>query len=526
MTAALEPTPPARADGVSSWSSDALLVAVAAALVRLPALFSPQHLGFDDGVYGASAVAMRHGGAPFRDVFSSQGPLFLPVVYVFDLLGGRMPDAPRLAALAAGVAVTVAVVAIARSFTDRGRALLAAGIVATSGCLLWTTGPLTSDGVAEAWACWAVVAALAYRRSPSLARAALTGALAGAAVSTKSLLVIPALVVAWLIVAGARHWRHAVLVPVLAAGVLLVAALPWGLHDVYDQSVRYHLDKTGERKPIANARKVWSTLWDRDLPLLAVGTGALVFGGVRRARRRRAPATDTRDAVSTTPDAAPPDPRIIAVWLALAAGVVVWQDPMWRNHIAHVIAPAALLVGIYRPPWRAVALAALVTTPVWAAHLRPVLWPGDYEGRAALVVRTLEQLPKGAGAVSDEPGLVWRADRVVPANFVDASRLRIEARVDSLRITPRTVAEAASRPEVCAVVVWSDRWSGTRQHLDGLPREFVPLYEAFDELPKRLLREGYAVAQRWDPEHVLYIKSACAPDDRTPAGTVLGRSRD
>ena len=33
---------------------------------------------------------MRHGGRPYRDVFSSQGPLFLPVVWAADLLGARL----------------------------------------------------------------------------------------------------------------------------------------------------------------------------------------------------------------------------------------------------------------------------------------------------------------------------------------------------------------------------------------------------------------------------------------------------
>ena len=72
--------------------------------LRLPAFLASTHLTFDDGVFGASAVAMRAGGQPYRDVFSSQGPLFLPLVWVADLLGLRTANAPRVLSLAAALA--------------------------------------------------------------------------------------------------------------------------------------------------------------------------------------------------------------------------------------------------------------------------------------------------------------------------------------------------------------------------------------------------------------------------------------
>jgi len=493
---------------------------ILALVVRIGSLISPRHLGFDDGVYGASINAMRHGGAPFRDVFSSQGPLFLPVVAVFDRLGAHWIDAPRLAAIAAGVAVTLATFRIACTFTDRATAALAAGLVATSGTLLWTTGPLTSDGLAEAWACWAVFAALWYRRAPSWPRVLAVGLLCGAAVSTKSLLVGPAVVTAFVIVLGARRWRHAAIVPGLAAGVLLLAALPWGLHDVYDQSVRYHLDKTGSRKPVENLRKVTSTLWTRDLPLLAVGALAAIAAVIRWFRRRATPAP-ARDSPAACTGVRV---RVLVLWFVLAVGVVVWQDPMWRNHIAHMVVPAALLASIYRPPWRVLGL-AILTLPLWASHLSTLLVPHDYTGRDALVERILAQLPHRAGGVSDEPGLVYRADRLIPGNLVDASRLRVEAKAKSLRVTPEVVAAAARRPDVCAVVVWSTRWSGTGKHPD-VDTVTAARYAAFRRLPELLSQAGYAVARRWDDTHILYVKTACAPDDRTPVQAAPGRSGD
>ena len=66
-------------------------------VIRLPAFFAEKSLVFDDGVFASSARAMRNGELPFRDIFSSQGPVFLPLVWVADLVGFRTLDAPRAA---------------------------------------------------------------------------------------------------------------------------------------------------------------------------------------------------------------------------------------------------------------------------------------------------------------------------------------------------------------------------------------------------------------------------------------------
>src|SRR5919199_3531029 len=84
-------SPEPLAEGGRSRRPRWLLPAIAAATIalRIPAYVAVRHLSFDDGVYGASAIALRHGGLPFRDVFSSQGPLFLPLVWLADAFGLR-----------------------------------------------------------------------------------------------------------------------------------------------------------------------------------------------------------------------------------------------------------------------------------------------------------------------------------------------------------------------------------------------------------------------------------------------------
>jgi len=84
---------------MSRAARDSLIVGAVALLVRLPAFFAPQPLGFDDGQFAMSVIAMRHGGLPFREVFSSQGPLFLPIAWLGDLLTFRTIDSPRTASV-------------------------------------------------------------------------------------------------------------------------------------------------------------------------------------------------------------------------------------------------------------------------------------------------------------------------------------------------------------------------------------------------------------------------------------------
>ena len=69
------------------WRLDATVLGIVALLLRLPGYFAAKSLVFDDAVFAASAFAMRAGEAPFRTVFSSQGPLFLPLIWLGDLVG-------------------------------------------------------------------------------------------------------------------------------------------------------------------------------------------------------------------------------------------------------------------------------------------------------------------------------------------------------------------------------------------------------------------------------------------------------
>ncbi|MGZ6976179.1 MAG: hypothetical protein ACXVKQ_19750, partial [Acidimicrobiia bacterium] len=145
---------------VSRDTRDALVVGGLALVVRIPAFFAPQPLGFDDGQFAMSVIAMRHGGLPFREVFSSQGPLFLPIAWLGDLVTFRQIDSPRAASVLAGVALAVLVLHLGRRITTANAARFGALLVALSGSVLWTTAPLTSDGIGAALTVGAALAAV------------------------------------------------------------------------------------------------------------------------------------------------------------------------------------------------------------------------------------------------------------------------------------------------------------------------------------------------------------------------------
>jgi hypothetical protein len=456
----------------------AIAIALGAVALRIPAYLATRHLGFDDGVYGASAVAMRAGGQPFREVFSSQGPLHLPLVWLFDLLGFRTLDSPRLAAVASAAALVLAAWSAARALRlSTSAAALAAGFVATSGSVLWVTGPLTSDGPALALASWAVTAALWYRRSPSLRTAIAAGLLLGAALSVKSLLLGAGVAVAWALLPNRRHLAAAV----GAAGVLsLAVAFPWGLGDVWDQAFEYHLEAAGSRTPLPNLRKVTSTLGDRDLPLLLAGLAAAAVALRHRGDRRRTPG----------------EVRLVVAWLGVTVLVLAAEHPLWRNHVSHLVPAAALLVALafdrVRPTGRqalvAAGAAAALVVPYHVVHLSELLWPARPGKALAAAHADLRALPPGAQVISDDPGVVWRAGRRTPDDLVDTSILRIE----SGRLTAPSLARAANLRPVCAVLVWSHRFGD------------------LTTLPRLLEDRGYKATARYGGLKVLYVRDACS----------------
>lgn len=457
-------------DTARHWRTDALILAVATVVLRIAAFFATKSLVFDDGVFASSARAMRRGELPFRDIFSSQGPVFLPLVWVADLLGFRTMDAPRLLSVAAGVLLAIAVYSCARHVTSRGNALLAAGLVTTSGSILWVTVPVNADGPSLALSVLAVALALRYRTRPRLRTAAWMGLAAGGAVSIKALSV-PAVVIAGLVVLLSnpelrRGLRDAATAAAIALGVYVVTALPFGIADVWDQSYSYHQDARRAASHEGAFRKILDTLWDRDKLVVVALALAAVTWIVRVVVRRRAGRPSDRALTIVV--------GFLVLWVVMLLGLLVWEPAMWRAHVAHLVPPLALLAALRPPSWKVLVVAGVVTVPFAVASNTSILWPGGYTGQPAALVHHLETFPSGARFISDDPGLVWRSGHDTPGDFADTSYQRL----DDHSITQRSLVRAASAPDVCGVIVTSAQHFG---RLDGLPDALA----AHDYAPRR-----------------------------------------
>ena len=149
--------------------------------------------------------------------------------------------------------------------------------------------------------------------------------------------------------------------------------------------MKYH-QQSSLYGPAEQLHKLVTTLISRDLPLLvAVGLG-IVAAVVAHKRQVDA------------------DTVAVLAWLVAGTLVLVFEPAMFRNHIASIIPPLALLVAMRPPPPRWAAVAAIFVIPWWASHLTTVLWARDYRGSEAALMAQIRALPPGAKIITDEPG--------------------------------------------------------------------------------------------------------------------------
>jgi 4-amino-4-deoxy-L-arabinose transferase-like glycosyltransferase len=414
-------------------------------------------IGYDDGVYLSSVLAMRAGGAPFRDVYSSQGPVFLPLLRLADRLGFGVPWAARLVPMTAALAMVVITYLLSRQVGGRWHATVAASLVATSGLLVFSTVRVDSDAVVAALAAGAVLAAMMEERRWSVVAVFLIGL----AVGVKSLMAGPALLaVLWLL--GRRHRPRAALAALVAVGaVVVVVSLPWGLAAVWDQSVRLHLlaRQNGWNLP-DRLYLVRDTLWQYDRVLVTVTLISAAAGLVRLVKRRRnAVAAPHREVTAA-----------LWLWMAASVAVVAVHSPLWTQHLTMLLIPAAVLAVRLRPPLLLVAIVAGALLPAHVANAGWRLSQPRATRDELVMVDTLRSIQPADGLViSDEPTLTWMANRVSPGQLVDTSYVRIGAG----QLTKAQVVAAASEPGVCAVLLWSGRLdglTGIRTSFDGYRR--------------------------------------------------------
>jgi hypothetical protein len=135
-------------------------------------------------------------------------------------------------------------------------------------------------------------------------------------------------------------------------------------------------------------------------------------------------------------------------------------------------------------------IAAVAVVPLVIVQLDGLLTPEPYRGDAAELVQALRDLPEGAWVLSDEPGVVWRAERRTTDDLVDPSMLR---RAQG-RYTEASLARDAQDSRICALVATSE------QH-----------FRYFPGLPDRLAALGYRLDDQVGDGRTLYVRADCDP---------------
>jgi hypothetical protein len=269
-----------------------------------------------------------------------------------------------------------------------------------------------------------------------------------------------------------------------ASVVWLASAVPWGLSRVWQQSVTYNSGAGPRYGKLSQLNKLMSTLASRDLLVVAALVIALVTVIVTATKGR------TQQADPRRTEGRSREVGAIAAWAGVTALVLVFEPALYRNHLAGIVPPLAVLAGIVVRTPRVLVVVLVLLTPWSINNLGDILFPTGYTGVSAQLMHALDALPGNAQAISDEPGFLYRADLSTPSLMNDASVKRIDQHL----LTTAMVAHAAADSRVCAVVVWSARFGSD---LPGLPAA--------------LEHDGLRVAHTYGGRRALWLRPACRP---------------
>jgi hypothetical protein len=439
---------------------------------------------FDEGIRAEQLLLMKHGFRPFRDIYASQGPLLLDVLYpLYAAFGGTL----GAARLAVGVISLIGIGGCywtARVIGGRIAGLLAAVLLVASPLYLEASRLALAEVPSIAPIVVALGCAVVYQRTGSL-----TWLLSAAVLLAVGVLIKPMIVGAVIPVAGTVLLRKGIssrdigmfVGSGLAVGTLIVLLL--GPVDVYQQIVAYRIgDRANDSVDLAkNLDEVVIEPYRARPELTLLGW----FGGLAALLLGR---------------------RGIAVGLFLLStyAVLLSYSSLHPKHQVYLVPPLVLagavgvgaLLGLRgRSITRITGLVAagvlillagidLVGAP--AAIARGTTLVDDnvdpdlhvYDRDVANTLRNV--IPPDRFVLSDHPYLPYLADRMVPPEMVDPSKGRFRAGV----LTSEIAIESATLRDVDTVLFWSDRF----RRLTGFSQWVEDRYQTVHVLGPRVLK--------------------------------------
>ncbi|HEX6800032.1 MAG TPA: glycosyltransferase family 39 protein [Ktedonobacterales bacterium] len=489
QTPAAAQTPRARGADPLRWIATRPLdlrllavVGVLAVVLRVVSLGGGM-LDYDEGVYWQSLRAMAAGHPLFAQVFSSQPPAFLDLVYPFYALFGQSIAAARLGIVVYSLVGLAAIYVIGRAVAGRWAGLAAVALLAFDPAYLAESHTLQAEAPSVALALVCVALAVSAARAQVPARRRVLAVLAGAALALGILIKlwdVVAVVPAVLYLAAPlfaslrgpdgrlRRPERAALMPALrttaenlalfalgalGAGILILAPYLSHWSDLWNQVVAFHIaaGHTSGHGLLYNLSLLLSNGLAYPLALAAL-VGFLLGIGARDWR------------------IAPP-----LLWLGASALLLLDQQPLFDHHRVLLLPPLALLAALALPlaarqapvalrrgasvpiaPLAATLLlvVTLLTLGLGVASMRTDAAPPNGDQAQAAVALERLTVP-GDVVASDDQYAAALAGRDVPPELVDTSQVRIA----SGYLTAAQLEAILTRDDVRAILFSSGRFA-------------------------------------------------------------------
>jgi 4-amino-4-deoxy-L-arabinose transferase-like glycosyltransferase len=428
--------------------------------------------GYDEGVYWQSLRAMAAGHTLYQQIFYSQPPFFLLSVYPFYILFGQTLWAARL-----GIAV-VSLTGLIGAFL-LGKAM-GGRIGAIAGLLLMVADPfylsqsqkLQAEAPSAGLSFLAVGLAYVWWENPDGTAGILLGTFCGIAASLSIMskllgvtILIPLgllmLAHLWRVLHKPRESRLryawsliAGIIAFLLTTVALVLPFIGSSHQMWAGVVTFHTTAGTVFK------STLASNFPMMLPLLTSITAILALFSTIVALLRR----DWR----TLP---------LIAWLVATVLVLLNQAPLFHHHLVALIPPlvALAIVGIIpikmeRKTWTillnigsAITLVLLMVALIMNLQGEQLYFQGERLQAASSatqsdlrVSQALHDATKaGELVITDDQFIAALADRNTPPSLVDTSIVRI----DTHYLTLQQLIQAASQPQVHAVLFYTGRLS-------------------------------------------------------------------
>jgi hypothetical protein len=413
----------------------------------------------DEGIRGIQLLLMRAGFRPFEDIYASQGPLLLNLLYPLYVAFGGSLAAVRLAVGAYSLLGIIGTYLVSRSLAGPVGAAAAATLLVLSPTYLRNSRQALAENVALGPAILAVWAAVLYQRRGGSSWLFAAGLLLAISLLIKPITIAAALPVGLcVLMRGGRALRSLVTLGCVVGAVILIVCVITGLAGVFDQVIEYRL-KARELESW-KLRENWAIIQSALGRDQVAVFGLSLVGGIALAVL---------------------SPRVgipLLVWGIGTFLLLLFYSPLFPKHVVVMIPPTAVLAGAgLGRLWQFLHGEHRRLSLVHFGFILPLLWylsslPGVLGWDARFmnlsagtdlprfaetpdVVRSMVALTDPSDfVITDHPYVAFLAQRLVPPALADPSKTRLRAR----ELTGQEIVQAGTTYPSKIAVMWEDRF--------------------------------------------------------------------